>query len=114
MTDGITEGSAGLQHPLFITGGAGDAGIPRTFLVGVGVPCALLTHCVMVSLTAEQHALALRTFSTRFTALREVVQVVAVVAHTRGIIGVGAGSLHTAQACALCTRLAFLCVAEIF
>lgn len=113
MTNCILDRGAGLQHFLVITSGAGDAGFPRTLLVRVGVLSARLTHRVVVRLTAEQHALPFRTFSAKFTPLRELVQVVTIVAHTDGIVGVRAGRLHAEQACALCAQLTFLCVAEV-
>lgn len=68
----------------------------------------------MVELTAEQHALAFRTLGAGFTPLRELVHVVAVVAHTVGVVGVRAGRLHAEQTRAHRAGLTTLRVTEVF
>lgn len=58
--------------------------------------------------------MALGAFGAGLTPLGQHVQVVAVVAHTGGVVGVCAGCLHAEETCALCAGLTFLRVTEVF
>ena len=114
LTNGVWDGGAACYYfPLF-TGGAGDARLPRTFLVRVRFPLALLAHRIVVKLAAEQHALAFGTLGAGFTLLWQFVHVVAVVAHAGGIAGFCAGRFHAEQTCAHCAGLTTLCVTKVF
>lgn len=116
MANGVADRTALLQHLIsLITSCAGDAGVPETILVRESVVVvARLTHRVVVRLAAVQHAMAFGTFGAGFTPVRDFAMVVAIVACANGVVGVGAGRAHAEQACAFCTKLTFLCVAEAF
>ena len=113
LANGVTDGVAGLdlQLVVLVADGAGQAGLPRTLLVRVRISGALLAHGVAVVFTAVQHALALRALGAALTLAGQLVEVVAVVANTDGIVGVGAGRLHAEEAHAAGARLARLVVA---
>lgn len=55
----------------------------------------------MGGVTAVQHAVALGTSGAGLTQLRAFVQVVAVVAHADGVVGLGARRVHAVETCAL-------------
>lgn len=82
-------------------------------MVRVRIPSALLTLCVSVVLTAIKHALAFGALGALLTLVRDFVQVVAIVAHTDGIIGVCARGLHAEKTSASGTGLTLLRVTEV-
>lgn len=101
VAEGVADGRAGAQLHLdaLITYGAGQAGVQGAVPVGVGVVYTLLTHRVMVVLAVCQHALARRAHRAGLAAPRHLTQVVVVVTHADGIVGVSAGRLHAHQTC---------------
>lgn len=100
-------------YPL-LADGARHAGVQRALPIRVGVSQTLLTGRVVGVLAAKQHSLTVGTHSAGLALANQFVHEVAVVAHTRSVVRVGAGGLHTHETCALSTRLTSLCVTERF
>lgn len=100
MTDRVT-GRCAHSHlylSFLITDGAGQARVEGTFPVREGIVQTLLTHGVVIVFAVREHTLACRANRTRLALARHRVEEVVVVADADGVVGVGAGRVHSHQA----------------
>lgn len=102
MADGVADRRALLQLRLgvLVADAAGQAGVQGAVAVGEGLVYARLACGVVVVVAVGEHALARRADGARRAAARHLVEEEVVVAHTDGVVGVGARRLHAHQASA--------------